>query len=1154
MKRKSIFSLALLLSLFINLQAAPPTVPASGLTFPAANLDGNRFSMTFNKGNGAFRIIVVKAGSAVSSLPVNGVDYAANSSYGTAGTEFAPGDGYVIFKGSNGSSSVSQLVTNLQAGTTYFVSIFEFNGSGVATEYLMLPLSGNVSTKTAPTTQAVISSFTAITGNKVTINWSNGNGDRRLVIARKGAAVNATPVNLTDYSASALFGSGTVLNGDNYAVYKGTGSTVTVTGLDPNTTYHFAVFEYNGNQGPVYLAPGATGSQATNAGPTQASGAISFSNIEGNRLTTSFAPGNGRYQLIIARQGQPVTAVPVNGQQYTANTAFGSGQQIAPGEYVVNSLNVDRTFTNLLPATTYYFKVYDFDMDANGNTYYLTSASSQNNGSTAVAPTLQASNVRFENITGSSVGIRHDPGNGALRLVVMKQGSPVDAIPADLTKYSGNALFGQGAQITPGNYVITGGQNGTLITATGLTPGVTYHVAVFGYNGNNFPVYAIPGATGSITIPNEPTTAASNMTFTLQQGNAFRAQWTGGDGSRRMVIARKNAAVTALPVDGVTYTASNTIGNGTEIAPGQFVVCDDVNRLVDLQNLEIGSTYHLAVFEYNNTGAGPDYLVSSFLASSNTTLTAPTVQASALFASNIQNTQATSNFTIGNGSGRMLIMRAGSPVNIEPQDLVNYSYSQTYGVIEIGSGNYVVLKTSASSSATISGLSPNTQYYVAAFEYNGSTGPVYLRPAATFNFTTTGSGVTPPTTNASAALFSLIDGNKYSFSWSNGDGAKRMVVMRQGNPVSFVPANGTEYTANAAFGAGTDLGSGQYVVFNGTQNTVSVTNLQPASTYHFTVYEFNGSAGTATYLSSGALTASQATATAPAAGSTALSGTAGNLSININWTSGPGAGRIVVMKEGSAVSGLPADLSKYPANSVFQSGSQIAAGEYVLYAGSGNNVTVTGLQANKTYHYSVFEYNGIDAPVYNRVNIASTSTFVSTTLPLTWRYVSATPGTNGVVVKWGTAQEINVGLFIVERSTDNVNFELVRKVTPAGNPVQNNYSITDPFRPTATIYYRIRQIDLDRSFTYSPVIRVNPNDPQAMPKLYPVPATDHTNIVLPKGMEKAGISICDASGRLVKTKQVVNGERISLNGLTPGIYQVLITGNDKKFTVPLLIK
>ncbi|HMW26441.1 MAG TPA: T9SS type A sorting domain-containing protein, partial [Ferruginibacter sp.] len=101
---------------------------------------------------------------------------------------------------------------------------------------------------------------------------------------------------------------------------------------------------------------------------------------------------------------------------------------------------------------------------------------------------------------------------------------------------------------------------------------------------------------------------------------------------------------------------------------------------------------------------------------------------------------------------------------------------------------------------------------------------------------------------------------------------------------------------------------------------------------------------------------------------------------------------------------------------------------------------------------------------------------------------------------------------------------------------------------------RIRQIDRDRSFSYSPVIRVNPNDPQATPKLYPVPATGYTNIALPKGMDKACISIYDASGRMVKTKQVVNGERIPLGELRPGIYQVLITGNDKKFTVPLLIK
>lgn len=1154
MKRNFIFSLILLLLSFSSLYAAPPTVPSSSLQFPAASIDGNRFTMTFNKGNGAFRIIIVKAGSPVSSLPVNGMDYTGNAAYGTPGTEFAPGDGYVVFKGSNGSSSVSQLVTNLQFASTYYVSIFEFNGSGVLTEYLAVALSGSVTTKAAPTVQATVTNFTAIAGNKLTINWSNGNGERRLVIARKGAAVNAVPVNLVDYSVSAVFGGGAVLNAENYVVYKGTGSNTTITGLEPNTVYHFAVFEYNGNVGPVYLAPGAAASQLTNAGPTQASGSLSFNNIEGNRITSNFAPGNGKYQLIIMRQGQPVTAVPVNGQTYTANTSFGSGQQIAPGEYVVNSLLTDRTFTNLLPATTYYLRVYDFDMDAAGNTYYLTSSYSQNSTSTVSAPTVQASNVTFENVTGTTMNIRHVAGNGALRLVVIKQGSPVDATPADLVKYNGNQLFGAGQQISPGNYVLTGGQNGTLLNVSGLTPGLTYHVAVFGFNGNNYPVYAVPGATASITIPNEPTSAAINMTFNTMQGNAFRAQWTGGDGARRIVIARKNAAVTAMPVDGVTYTASNVFGSGTEIAPGQFVVADDVNRLVDLQNLEIGTVYHLAVFEYNTSAAGTDYLTSSFLAGSTITLSAPFVQTSGLSATGIQNTQATINYVAGNGGSRLFIMRAGSPVNVEPQDLVNYNYSTMYGQQEIGTGNYVVNKTSSGTNATITGLSPNTQYYVSAFELNGSTGPVYLRPGSSFNFTTTGSGVIPPTTNATSALFSLIDGNKFSFAWSNGNGAKRIVVMRQGSPVSFSPVNGIDYTANAAFGTGADLGSGQYVIFNGTQSSVAITNLLPSTVYHFAVYEYNGSGATSSYLTAGALTANRSTATAPASGSAALNGTASNLSINISWTSGPGDGRIVVMKEGSAVSGLPADLSKYPASNVFQSGSQIATGEYVVYAGSGNSLTVTGLQANKTYYYSVFEYNGIDAPVYNTTNVASTSTLVSTPLPLKWLYVNAVQSNAGIVVKWGTAQEINVSHFVVERSTGNGNFTSIGNVPATGNILENNYRFTDASSLAGMVYYRIRQVDIDNRSVYSIQVRVNVNEPQQSPRLYPVPAKDHTTICLPNGIDKAEIRIHDMAGKMVKSKTVINGETIQLQGLQPGVYSVLIFDKKNQYNERLIIQ
>lgn len=75
---------------------------------------------------------------------------------------------------------------------------------------------------------------------------------------------------------------------------------------------------------------------------------------------------------------------------------------------------------------------------------------------------------------------------------------------------------------------------------------------------------------------------------------------------------------------------------------------------------------------------------------------------------------------------------------------VNYNYSPVYGLQEIGTGNYVVLKASSGSNAVVTGLSANTQYYVSAFELNeNSTGPVFTSRGI-FSFTTTGSGVTAP--------------------------------------------------------------------------------------------------------------------------------------------------------------------------------------------------------------------------------------------------------------------------------------------------------------------------------------------------------------------------------------------------------------------------
>lgn len=1144
---KKICTFLFFLCSLLTIQAAPPTVPSSSFVF--STIDGNRMQVRFTAGNGTNRIIVMKAGSPVTGMPVNGADYNSNLAFGTPASLFTAANEYVVFKG----SAISVIVTNLQPNTVYHLAVFDYNGTGVSTQYLMIPLTGNQSTAVTPTTPTGAISFTNITGNSVKLNWASGNGESRLILARKGGAVNALPVDLTDYTASSDFGTTTPINTDNYAVYKQTNTSVVVNNLEPNTTYYFSSFEKNGSAAPVYLRPGTTTSVTTNAGPTTPTQSLSFYTQEGNRFTINCSPGNGERRLFIMRKGAPVTASPVNNTTYTANTAFGSGTEIAPGEFVVNySSSVSITATNLEPSTTYHIRSFEYDVDAAGNIFYLTSNPLNASYSTASAPS-PASAVNFANITGNSMLVKYTAGSGAYRMVIMKEASAVDAVPADLTKYTGSGSFGSGAQITPGNYVVNGGANGFQTTVTNLHPGTTYHVAVYEFNGNNYPVYATTAATGIITLPAEPIAASTTFTKTNIEGNSFRANWNNGDGTRRVVIARKNTAVTALPVDGQTYTANSNFGQGDAIAADQYVVYDGISSNCDIKNLEIGATYHVAIFEYNLSGTSPDYLTSAWLAGNGVTLTAPSAQVSALSAINIQSNQVTFSMTAGNGAGRLIVMREGSPVNTDPADLINYSYSQTYGNTQLGTGNYIVLKSSSSSNFTITGLTPLTQYYLAAYEYNGFSGPVHKRPAYTMNVTTVaGSGILKPTVAASAPLVSSVEGNKLTFQWASGNGSGRIVVARAGAPVSFVPADLTGYTADAAFGNSPDVGNNEYVVYNGISNSVTISNLLPATVYHFAVYEYNGSGNTARYLTSSYLSHNASTLSAPASGASNLTPSTTPNSITLNWQKGSGDYRLVVMKEGSAVAAAPANLAVYPANTVFKSGAQIGAGEYVVYAGSGNLVTVTGLDPQKTYHVRVFEYNGTTGPVYNTASVLSGTATTSSVLPLTWIYFNAAPRTGHNLLSWGTNSEVNTAHFVVERNTTGTVFEAVAIIpATAGNGTQH-YQYKDFGVLSSSARYRLKQVDKDGRSSYSVIVNCNARADQPSFSFYPNPVKDKVYINYKPVNSRVTIQVYNATGAIVLQQDLGNDHQLLLNKLKAGLYYIVLTDGTSRYSERLI--
>jgi CubicO group peptidase (beta-lactamase class C family) len=100
-----------------------------------------------------------------------------------------------------------------------------------------------------------------------------------------------------------------------------------------------------------------------------------------------------------------------------------------------------------------------------------------------------------------------------------------------------------------------------------------------------------------------------------------------------------------------------------------------------------------------------------------------------------------------------------------------------------------------------------------------------------------------PTLNASAMNFSNITSNSMTVNWTNGNGNGRVLIMRAGGTPNRFPLDGTEYAASPQV----DLGDGNYVVYSGTENNTTVSNLDATTDYRFRLYEYKKNVNTGNY-------------------------------------------------------------------------------------------------------------------------------------------------------------------------------------------------------------------------------------------------------------------------------------------------------------------
>ncbi len=99
----------------------------------------------------------------------------------------------------------------------------------------------------------------------------------------------------------------------------------------------------------------------------------------------------------------------------------------------------------------------------------------------------------------------------------------------------------------------------------------------------------------------------------------------------------------------------------------------------------------------------------------------------------------------------------------------------------------------------------------------------------------------------------------------------------------------------------------------------------------------------------------------------------------------------------------------------------------------------------------------------------------------------------GVQLSWATASEKNSDFFDVQRSLDGQVFATVANVAAQGTTSQAHaYAVLDAPAPARLLYYRLRQVDIDGTVAYSPVVTVAAVRDAAAEELtvYPNPATD----------------------------------------------------------------
>ncbi len=155
------------------------------------------------------------------------------------------------------------------------------------------------------------------------------------------------------------------------------------------------------------------------------------------------------------------------------------------------------------------------------------------------------------------------------------------------------------------------------------------------------------------------------------------------------------------------------------------------------------------------------------------------------------------------------------------------------------------------------------------------------------------------------------------------------------------------------------------------------------------------------------------------------------------------------------------------------------------------------------------------------------------------------------VLDWAASQLVNFDRFEIERSGGNGEFMKIGKVKNSLVGVQEgNYRFTDNTPLNSKNYYRLKLIDKDVKFAYSPV-RLIDNSSTFSVTVQPNPSKNNFNMLVHgTGNELVQIRITDANGRVVGQLKYKADQSFTFgSGWAPGVYLIEAKQGDERRSV-----